>query len=67
DRQLRMIQALSFVMVDTDRKVDDGNAFLFEQIGDPAVIPHLCDLIRTDPAGFFTERHENMGSNFRIF
>ena len=66
-KQMGITQTPSLVIVDTDRKVDDGHAVLIEQIGDPALIPHLCDLIRTDPAGFFTERPENMGSNFRIF
>lgn len=65
--QMGITQTPSLVIVDTDRKVDDGHAVLIEQIGDPALMPHLCDLIRTDPAGFFTERPENMGSNFRIF
>ncbi|MBF5067654.1 dihydroorotate dehydrogenase, partial [Salmonella enterica subsp. enterica serovar Istanbul] len=60
-------QTPSLVIVDTDRAVDDGHAVLIEQISDADLIPQLCDLIRTDPARFFTEQPENMGGHFRFF
>ena len=65
--QMGVSQTPSLVIVDTDRKVDDGHAVLIEQITDPDLIPRLCDLIRTDPTHFFTEPSENMGSHFRFF
>ena len=65
--QMGITQTPSLVIVDTDRKVDDGHAVLIEQISDPDLIPRLCELIRTDPSHFFTERPENMGSHFRFF
>lgn len=65
--QMGITQTPSLVIVDTDRAVDDGHAVLIEQISDADLIPQLCDLIRTDPARFFTEQPENMGGHFRFF